>query len=158
MMDAFSRKILTALQEDSRMTVQHISERVGLSATPCWKRIKEMEAQGVITGYTVKVDRKKVGLNLMVMADINLSQHTEKTVAEFEAAVQATPHIVRCYSTTGQSDYVLMIMAADIEEYEQLLMRSLFKLPGVAHVRSSMVLREIKLGAALPLKSNQSLS
>ena len=154
MMDAFSRKILTALQEDSRMTVQHISERVGLSATPCWKRIKEMEAQGVITGYTVKVDRKKVGLNLMVMAEINLSQHTEKTVAEFEAAVQATPHIVRCYSTTGQSDYVLMIMAADIEEYEQLLMRSLFKLPGVAHVRSSMVLREIKLGAALPLKSN----
>ena len=150
-MDAYSRKILEALQEDSRMTVQQISERVGLSATPCWKRIKEMEAQGVIHGYTVKVDRKKVGLNLLVMAEINLSQHTEKTVAEFEAAVQATPHIVRCYSTTGQSDYVLMIMASDMEAYEQLLMRVLFKLPGVAHVRSSMVLREIKASAALPL-------
>ena len=81
MNDAYSLKILEALQEDSRMTVQQISERVGLSTTPCWKRIKEMEAQGVITGFTVKVDRKKVGLNLMVMAEINLAQHTDKTVS-----------------------------------------------------------------------------
>jgi DNA-binding Lrp family transcriptional regulator len=110
-----------------------------------------MEAKGVITGYTVQVDRKKVGLNLMVMAEINLTQHTEKTVAEFEAAVEATAHIVRCYSTTGQSDYVLMIMATDIEQYEQFLMRTLFKLPAVAHVRSSIVLREVKKGAGLPL-------
>ena len=151
MNDAYSLKILEALQEDSRMTVQQISERVGLSTTPCWKRIKEMEVQGVITGYTVQVDRKKVGLNLMVMAEINLAQHTDKTVAEFEAAVQAIPHIVRCYSTTGQSDYVLMIMATDIEQYEQFLMRTLFKLPAVAHVRSSIVLREVKQGTGLPL-------
>ena len=73
MNDAYSLKILEALQDDSRMTVQQISERVGLSTTPCWKRIKEMEAKGVITGYTVQVDRKKVGLNLMVMAEINLT-------------------------------------------------------------------------------------
>jgi len=106
MIDPFSLKILEALQEDSRLTVQQISERVGLSATPCWKRIKEMEANGLITGYTVQVDRKKAGLNIMVMAEINLAHHTEKSVAEFEAAVQATRQIVRCYSTTGQSDYV----------------------------------------------------
>ena len=80
MNDAYSLKILEALQEDSRMTVQQISERVGLSTTPCWKRIKEMEAQGVITGFTVKVDRKKVGLNLMVMAEINLAQLQQATV------------------------------------------------------------------------------
>lgn len=151
MIDAYSLKILEALQEDSRMTVQQISERVGLSTTPCWKRIKEMEAQGVITGYTVQVDRKKVGLNLMVMAEINLAQHTDKTVAAFEAAVAAKPQIVRCYSTTGQADYVLTIMAADIEQYEQLLIRQLFKLPGVAHVRSSIVLREIKADGQLPV-------
>jgi DNA-binding Lrp family transcriptional regulator len=151
MNDAYSLKILEALQEDSRMTVQQISERVGLSTTPCWKRIKEMEAQGVITGYTVQVDRKKVGLNLMVVAEINLAQHTDKIVAAFEAAVAATPQIVRCYSTTGQADYVLTIMAADIEQYEQLLIRQLFKLPGVAHVRSSIVLREIKADGQLPV-------
>lgn len=151
MKDNHSRKILEALQEDSRLTVQQISERVGLSTTPCWKRIKEMEAQGVITGYTVQVDRKKVGLNLMVMAEINLAQHTEKTVSEFEKAISTTPQIVRCYSTTGQSDYVLMIMASDIEAYEQFLMRTLFKLPAVSHVRSSIVLREIKPAGHLPL-------
>ena len=151
MKDNHSRKILEALQEDSRLTVQQISARVGLSTTPCWKRIKEMEAHGVITGYTVQVDRKKVGLNLMVMAEINLAQHTEKTVSEFENAVSATPQIVRCYSTTGQSDYVLMIMESDIEAYEKFLMRTLFKLPAVSHVRSSIVLREVKPSGHLPL-------
>ncbi len=151
MKDIHSRKILEALQDDSRLTVQQISERVGLSGTPCWKRIKDMEAQGVITGYTVQVDRKKVGLNLMVLAEINLAQHTEKTVAEFESAVASTPQIVRCYSTTGQSDYVLTVMATDIEQYERFLVRSLFKLPNVSHVRSSIVLREVKANGHLPL-------
>ena len=87
----------------------------------------------------------------MVLAEINLAQHTEKTVAEFEKAVETTAQIVRCYSTTGQADYVLTIMAADIEQYELFLMRTLFKLPAVEHVRSSIVLREIKHSAGLPL-------
>jgi DNA-binding Lrp family transcriptional regulator len=149
--DSYGAKILELLRRDARQTVQQISEHVGLSATPCWKRIKDMEAQGVITGYTVRVDRKKLGLGLLVMAEINLAQHTEKHVAQFEAAVQATPHIVRCYSTTGQADYVLTIMAADIEEYERFLVRTLFKLPAVAHVRTSIVLREVKQSTDLPL-------
>ncbi len=133
------------------MTLQQLSERVGLSPTPCWKRVKDLESRGIITGYTVRVDRKQIGLNLMVMAEINLAQHTQKVVAAFEAAVAATPQIVRCYSTTGQADYVLTIMAADIEQYERLLIGQLFKLPGVAHVRSSIVLREIKADGHLPL-------
>jgi len=152
MRDAYSRKILEALQQDSRQTVQQISDHVGLSPTPCWKRIKEMEAHGVITGYTVQVDRKKVGLKLMVMAEVNLSQHTEKLVAQFEAAVAATPQIVRCYSTTGQADYLLTIMVSDVEQYEQFLTGTLFKLPAVAHVRSGIVLKEVKPSAGLPLQ------
>lgn len=151
MKDIYSQKILEALQEDARMTVQQISERVGLSTTPCWKRIKEMEAQGVITGYTVRVDPKKVGLGLMVLAEINVTQHTEKAVAEFIAAVQATPQIVHCYSTTGTADYVLTIMVQDIDVYEHFLMQTLFKLPAVSHVRSSIVLRDLKQGMGLPL-------
>lgn len=151
MEELYSRKILEALQEDSRLTVQQISERVGLSATPCWKRIKDLEARGVITGYSVRVDRKKVGLHLMAIAEVNLAQHTTKAVAAFEAAVAATPQIVRCYSTTGQADYQLTIMATDIEQYEQLLIGQLFKLPGVAHVRSSIVLREVKADGRLPV-------
>ena len=150
-LDSIDRQILAILQRDAETPLADMAQAVNLSTTPCWKRIKEMEAQGVITGYTVQVDRKKVGLNLMVMAEINLAQHTDKIVAAFEAAVAATPQIVRCYSTTGQADYVLTIMAADIEQYEQLLIRQLFKLPGVAHVRSSIVLREIKADGQLPV-------
>ncbi|MBS7351249.1 MAG: Lrp/AsnC family transcriptional regulator [Comamonas sp.] len=149
--DIYSRKILQALQEDSRLTVQQLSERVGLSTTPCWKRVKDLEARGIITGYTVRVDRKKAGLQLMVMAEVNLERHTDHSVAAFEAAVAATPQIVRCYSTTGQADYVLTVLAADIEQYEQLLLGHLFKLPGVAHVRSSIVLREVKGDGVLPV-------
>ena len=133
------------------MTVQQISDRVGLSTTPCWKRIKDMEAQGVITGYAVKVDRKKIGLDLMVVAEVNLVQHTDKIVSGFEAAVAAMPQIVRCYSTTGQADYVLTILSKNIEHYEQLLVRQIFKFPGVTHVRSTMVLREIKADGLMPL-------
>jgi Lrp/AsnC family transcriptional regulator, leucine-responsive regulatory protein len=149
--DLYSRKILDALQQDSRLTVQQLSERVGLSATSCWKRVKDLEARGVIAGYTVRVDRKQIGLNLMVMAEVNLAQHSDKTVAAFEAAVSASPQIVRCYSTTGQADYVLTIVTKDIEQYEQLLIGQLFKLPGVAHVRSSIVLREIKGEGRMPV-------
>lgn len=151
MNDVYNLRILEALQKDSRMTVQQISERVGLSTTPCWKRIKEMEAQGVITGYALKVDRKKIGLDLMVVAEVNLVQHTDKIVSGFEAAVAAMPQIVRCYSTTGQADYVLTILSKNIEHYEQLLIREIFKFPGVSHVRSTIVLREIKADGLMPL-------
>jgi DNA-binding Lrp family transcriptional regulator len=87
----------------------------------------------------------------MVLAEINVTQHTEKAVAEFIAAVQATPQIVHCYSTTGTADYVLTIMVQDIDVYEHFLMQTLFKLPAVSHVRSSIVLRDIKQEAVLPL-------
>lgn len=152
MEDHTNRKILAALQQDTRQTVQQIAQTVGLSTTPCWKRIKDLEQRGVITGYTVRLDRRQLGLDLMVMAEVNLTQHTEKAVAEFEAAVAATPHIVRCYSTTGQADYVLTIVARDVAQYEQFLSRTLFKLPAVAHVRSSIVLREVKASEGLPIQ------
>jgi len=133
------------------MTVQQISERVGLSPTPCWKRIKEMEARGVIRGYTVELDRRALGLDLMVMAEVNLDRHGEKTVAQFEAAVAATRQIVRCFKTTGQSDYVLMIVVRDVEQYESVLSQTLLRLPGVSQVRSGIVLKELKATAPLPL-------
>lgn len=151
MLDAYSLRILEALQEDARMTVQQISDRVGLSPTPCWKRIKEMEARGVIRGYTVELDRKALGLDLMVMAEVNLDRHGEKTVAQFEAAVAATRQIVRCFKTTGQSDYVLMIVVRDVGEYESMLSQTLLRLPGVSQVRSGIVLKELKASAPLPL-------
>ena len=150
-LDAASLLILQELQRDSRQTVQQIAAKAGLSTTPCWKRIKELEAAGVIRGYTALVDRSKVGLNLLVVVEVNLSQHTETTVRQFEREVAVSPHIVRCLSTTGQADYILTVMARDVAHYEQLLQGTIFRLPGVSQVRSSIVLNEVKSEVRLPV-------
>ncbi len=150
-LDRYSLQILSELQRDSRQTVQQLAERVGLSATPCWKRVKEMEAAGVIRGYTAMVDREKVGLNLAVIVEANLTQHSEEVVRKFEAAVAQSPQIIQCQSTTGQADYIMTVLVADIKSYERLLHETIFKLPGITHVRSSIVLREIKAEVRLPV-------
>src|SRR5678816_4062121 len=93
--------ILTELQRDSRQSVQQLAGKVGLSATPCWKRVKDMEAAGVIRGYGASIDRESVGLQLCVLAEVNLSQHTEALVREFERAVAVCPQIISCYSTVS---------------------------------------------------------
>lgn len=151
LLDPYSLRILAELQRDARQTVQQLADAAGLSASPCWKRVKEMEAAGVIRGYTVRVDPERVGLGLRVIVEANLEKHSEDLVRRFEEAVAASPHIVQCHSTTGQADYVLTVLAPDIKRYEQLLHDTIFRLPGVTHVRSSIVLREVKSEGALPV-------
>ncbi|MBU1360109.1 MAG: Lrp/AsnC family transcriptional regulator [Gammaproteobacteria bacterium] len=153
LLDAYSRKILLELQRDARQTVQQISDAVGLSATPCWRRIKEMEAAGVIRGYTIDIDPEKVGLALSAVTEINLDRHNEAQVRAFEDAVAANPSIVRCVSATGTADYILTVMVPDIKRYEEFLHATLFTLSGVTHVRSAIVLREVKSGGSLPLEA-----
>jgi Lrp/AsnC family leucine-responsive transcriptional regulator len=144
--------LLTELQRDARQTVQQLATAVGLSSTPCWKRVKEMESAGIITGYTALVDREKVGLSLCILAEVNLTRHNEDDVRRFEQAVATTPQIVSCYATTGQADYVLKVLVPDIKRYESFLHETAFKLPGVTHVRSSVVLKEVKAETRLPLE------
>ncbi len=150
-LDEHCLKILSALQHDGRQTVQQISEAVGLSPTPCWKRIKDMEAAGVIRGYTAVIDREKVGLHVAAVAEVNLDRHSESQVQRFEEAVAASPHIVRCMAATGQADYILTVLVPDIKHYEQFLHATLFQLTGVTHVRSAIVLREVKVAGTLPI-------
>ena len=148
--------LLTELQRDSRQTVQQLAATVGLSSTPCWKRVKEMEAAGIIRGYTALVDREKVGLSLCVLAEVNLTRHNEDDVRRFEKAVADAPQIVSCYATTGQADYVIKVLVPDIKSYEAFLHETAFKLPGVTHVRSSVVLKEVKAETRLPLEDDSS--
>lgn len=150
-LDEHCLKILSALQHDGRQTVQQISETIGLSPTPCWKRIKDMEAAGVIRGYTTLVDPEQVGLHVSAVAEVNLDRHSEAMVQRFEEAVAASPQIIRCVSATGPADYILNVTVPDMKHYERFLHEVLFSLPGVTHVRSSIVLREIKSETALPL-------
>jgi DNA-binding Lrp family transcriptional regulator len=145
-------EILAELQRDSRQTVQQLAAKVGLSATPCWKRVKDMEAAGVIRGYGAVLDRERVGLQLCVLAEVNLTQHNEALVREFERAVASCPQIISCYSTTGAADYSIKVLAADIKSYEAFLHDTAFKLPGVTHIRSSVVLKEIKSETTLPIR------
>lgn len=144
--------LLTELQRDSRQTVQQLAAAAGLSSTPCWKRVKELEASGIIRGYTALVDREKVGLALCVLAEVNLTRHNEDDVRRFEQAVAQSPQIVSCYATTGQADYVIKVLVPDIKSYEHFLHETAFKLPGVTHVRSSVVLKEVKAETRLPLE------
>jgi Lrp/AsnC family leucine-responsive transcriptional regulator len=144
--------LLAELQRDSRQTVQQLAAAVGLSATPAWKRVKELESAGIIRGYTALVDREKVGLALAVLAEVNLTRHNEDDVRRFEQAVAESPQIVSCYATTGAADYVLKVLVPDIKSYEAFLHETAFKLPGVTHVRSSVVLKEVKAETRLPLE------
>src|SRR5213596_3706545 len=113
-LDDKDRALLVALQRDSRQTVQQLASAVGLSPTPCWKRVKDMEAAGVIRGYTALVDPEMVGLHLTVMVEVNLTHHTEDLVQRFEQAIAASPQIARCQATTGQADYLMTVLAPDI--------------------------------------------
>lgn len=150
-LDGFSIRILSELQRDARQTILQIAQKIGLSSTPCWKRVKEMERDGVIRGYTTLIDRDKVGLHICVLAEIILSKHSEKTALEFEKEISACPQITECYSTTGNADYMIKVLTTDIKSYENFMHNVLFKLPGVDHVRSSIVLRELKYDPRMPL-------
>jgi DNA-binding Lrp family transcriptional regulator len=150
-LDRYDVTLLKELQRDARQTVQQLADAAGLSSTPCWKRVKDMEAAGIIRGYTAVVDREKVGLSLCVIAEINLTRHSEDVVRQFEQAVADCAPIVGCYSTTGQADYVIKVLVADIKDYETFLHETVFRLPGVTHVRSSVVLKEVKSQVRLPI-------
>lgn len=145
--------LLTELQRDARQTVQQLADAVGLSTTPVWKRVKELESAGVIRGYTALIDRAKVGLTLAVIAELNLTRHHEDDVRRFEQAVADCPQIVGCWATTGQADYVIQVLVPDIQGYERFLHETAFKLPGVTHVRSSVVLKEVKSEGRLPIEA-----
>ncbi len=150
-LDRYSLGLLDELMRDSRQTVQQLADAVGLSPSPCWKRIKDMEAAGIIRGYTALVDAEQVGLGLRVVVEANLAQHSEDKVRQFEKAVLAVPQIVQCHSTTGESDYVMTVLLPDIKRFEQFLHDTLLRLPGITHVRSRIVLRELKAEVRLPL-------
>ena len=150
-LDPLGRAILAELMRDASQTLQQIAERVGRSPSPVWKRIQEMKAAGVIRGHTVVVDPERVGLGLRVIVACNLAQHSEETVRRFEHAVAASSAIVECRSTTGESDYLMTVLVPDIRAYERFLHDTLFRLPGITHVRSSIVLKEVKAEVRLPL-------
>ncbi|WP_239805238.1 Lrp/AsnC family transcriptional regulator [Croceicoccus hydrothermalis] len=150
-MDETDWKILRTLQADPDLSINALSERVGLSHTPCWRRLKRMEEDGVIRGRSLLLDERKLGLGVDVFANIRLSRHDGETLDAFESAVQSLPNIVECFLLGGESDYVLRVITGSIEEYERYLKKTLVHLPGVSSVNSSFAMRRVKLTSRLPI-------
>jgi len=150
--DKFDLAILAVLQQDARASLQDISRRVGLSSTPCWNRIKKMEADGVIQGYTVRVDAPSIGLTETVIVQVTLESHTDETLYEFGKTLEQIPEVLEAYLVSGDYDYYIRIAVKDTRDYERLLRERLYRIPGIRHSKSSFVLRTLK-ESLIPLSS-----
>jgi Lrp/AsnC family leucine-responsive transcriptional regulator len=151
-LDRYDWHILQILQEDGRISNQDLAERIGLSASPCLRRVKALEDTGVITGYRALVDAKKLGLTLMALIHIAMDQHTPERFAAFEAQVQTMPNVLECLLITGQkADYQLKVIVKDLDAYQDLLLNRITRIPGVSGVHTSFVLRPVIHKTAMPL-------
>lgn len=151
LLDQTDRKILELLQEDATMSASDIAEQVGLSQSPCWRRINRLEKKGIIQRRVALLDRRALGLNVVVFAHIKLSAHGRKLLPQFENAIREFPEVMDCFTTTGQVDYILKVVTKDIESYERFFRNSLSQLPSVLEVNSTIALSNIKNTTALPL-------
>lgn len=149
--DEVDRKILSALQHDAHTTSEKLSALVGLSPSPCARRVRALEAAGMIKGYVAVLDQVKVGLPISVFVSIKLERQREEELDRFSKAVEKWPEIVECYLMTGQRDYLLRLVVKDLEAYETFLKQKLTRLDGVASIESSFALAQVKHSQALPI-------
>jgi len=148
--DEVDRKLLRLMQRYPDRAVMELAESSGMSHTACWRRIKRLEADGVIERKVVVRDLAALGFTVNVMASVRLKQHDENTLEAFESGVQKHAEIVACFSMSGDSDYLLRIIARNIEDYERFLKKTLLHLPGVAAVSSNVALKKVKLTTEVP--------
>ncbi|MDH7972333.1 Lrp/AsnC family transcriptional regulator [Sphingomonas sp. AR_OL41] len=150
-LDPYERKILRLLQANASLTTAQVAEQVGLSPSPCWRRIDRLEREGFIKHRAAIVDRRKVGLNAQIFAQVKLNAHGRANLDEFSAAVREVPEVLDAYVLMGSTDFMLRIVAKDIEAYERLFFDRLSKLPGVQEINSTVALSEIKSTTVLPI-------
>jgi Lrp/AsnC family leucine-responsive transcriptional regulator len=150
-MDQTDLKILRLLQRDAHMTAEAIGAAVGLSPSPCLRRIRALEKAGILTGYVALVDQKRVGLPVSVFISVKLERQREEELDAFEAAVTQWPEVVEAYLMTGQQDFLLRVVVADLDAYERFLKTRLTRVEGVASIQSSFALGQIKHTNVLPL-------
>lgn len=151
-LDSYDLRILAALQADGSLSNQQVAERIGLSPSPCSRRIRQLEAAGVIAQRVVRLEPKELGLDLTVLIHIRMDRHTQERFDQFEAALRGFPQVQECFLITGQeADYQLKIVVPNIEEYQNFLLNKITKIEGVIGVHSSFVLRKAIDTTALPL-------
>ena len=147
--------LLALLQKDGRAPNTKLAKKLNLSETPCWRRLKHLEDIGIIKGYQANLDRRLLGFGVLAFVQISFAIHTDDSPEKFEEAIQGIPEVLSCHNVTGESDYLLQIVSADLETYEKLLRNVIRKLPGVTSIKSSFSLREVKASTQLPLVGAQ---
>jgi Lrp/AsnC family transcriptional regulator, leucine-responsive regulatory protein len=145
-LDNTDRSILRELQANGRLSVQELSSRVGLSPSPCARRIRILEEKGIIGGYCALIDEAKAGFAFSVFVSVKLDRQVDDTIKKFETAIRTYPEVVDCWLMTGNRDYLLRIAVCDISEFEHFLTGKLTKVPAVASIESSIPLRRVKSG------------
>jgi Lrp/AsnC family leucine-responsive transcriptional regulator len=150
-LDAIDRRILAELQADGRLTNVELADRVGLSPSPCIRRLRRLERDQVIQDYRATLDRAKLGLGLTIYVGVKVERHHDAEAAAFEDAVRALKPVISCHLVSGEADFLLQIVVPDLAAYERLLLGALLKLPGVKDIRSSFAIRTVKSAAPLPL-------
>lgn len=152
MLGSKDRRILAELQRDSRLTIQELADKVGMSSSATWRRVKSLEEDGIIDRYAVIVNPKKAGFGLTSMVHVSLARHEQANVDHFIREVLQHPEVLECFATSGEADFHLRVVVENIDAYNTFLDDFIFRLPGVSQVRSNIVLKEIKDDTALPLK------
>lgn len=142
--DEIDRKIIAALQADGRLPIVDLANQVGLSATPCQRRVKRLEEEGLIVRYAALVSPAAMGFGLQALVEVTLEDHSEKTVEAFEAAIRARPEVAACYAVTGDMDFLLHVFATDLASFSDFALKALLRMPGVKGTRSSFIMQAIK--------------
>ncbi|MFW2374598.1 MAG: Lrp/AsnC family transcriptional regulator [Gammaproteobacteria bacterium] len=151
-LDRYDRQILEILQQDGRISNQDLADKIGLSASPCLRRVRALEDSGLIIGYRAQLDAKKLGLTLLALIHISMDRHTPERFAHFEQIVSELPEVLECLLITGQAaDYQLKVVVKDMDAFQVLLLNKITRIEGVSGVQSSFVMRRVMDKTALPV-------
>ena len=154
LLDELDIRILASLQSHVRLTNLELAERVGLSASPCLRRVRRLEEEGFIEGYAARLNREKIGLDVVAFVRVNIERHTNTDANAFMKTVSKLPEVIACYITSGESDFLLHVVVKDLAAYRSFALEKLTRVPGVRDVRSSFVIGTVKEGALLPLPAS----
>ena len=154
-LDHIDHKILRYLQENARITNADLADKVGLSPTPCLRRLRRLEADGVIKGYHTEIDREALGVNVTVIILVKLEREDDKTLREFEAEIKKRPEVMECYLVTGKFDYFIRVLVPTLSSYETFLSETILRMQNIATVESSFTLREVERKVVMPLPEPQ---
>jgi Lrp/AsnC family leucine-responsive transcriptional regulator len=149
--DRYDTSILSALQQDGRLSVVELAESIGLSPTPCARRIKALEASGAIEGYAAILNPVRIGLGVLAIVQVKLTAHTDETVARFEKEIERMDEVTRCFAMTGNYDFILEVYGRDLDALSNVVLKKLIRVPNVRDMQSSVVLATVKRTARIPL-------